>query len=1319
MKKIYLLLIVILGLAFNVQSQVVINEVYGGGGNSGSTYRQDFIELYNNGATAVDLSGWSVQYASAAGTTWAKTNLVGSIPANSYYLIQQSTGAGGTTNIPTPEVIGTIAMSATAGKIALVNNQVVLTGTCPTGAQIVDFVGFGLTANCFEGTGPTPAPSNTNSVQRIFSAGTAQDTQNNSADFTAGLPSPTNASGGADVTPPTITTLSPANGATNVGVSITATVTFNETVTKGASGTITVKRLSDDVVIQSFDITTAAVTVAGNNVSFNINVLSFNTAYYIEITAAAFKDLANNNFAGITGNSTWNFTTAAGAPVGVVGTTYSFATCSGTIPDGFTQYSVIGDQVWACTTFGHDPANPTASAPNGVQINGFSGGTNVPNQDWFISPAYDLTATTFPLLSFWSRTAFNGLPLKLKVSTDYISGDPTLATWTDINGKFPNQASNIWTLSANINLSVYKTTNVRFAFVYFSSIDDGARWTLDDILVQNSLTAPPPSMSVSATDIQFGFVATPSSSVKTFTFTGNDLIGGVTATATGSFTLSKDNVSFSPAISYTQAEANNVTSTVYVRFMPPVNGQDFTGSVTISTTGVADTIVTLKGTSIDPVNTLEVVNWNIEWFGSTTFGPTNDAQQEANVTTILNNIGADIYGLLEVVSEPRLISVVSQMPGYAYVLSNYGSHTNTSVNPPSALAEAQKLAFIYKTSIFSNVTAAPLLSQGINSAADISNPAYNYWASGRFPYMMTADVTLNGITKTVRFVLIHGKANTSPTATSYARRKAGSDTLQYTLNTLFPNDNIILLGDFNDDLDQSITAGFTTTSYSAFTTDNTHFYSPTLPLSLAGKKSTISYNDVIDHVMLSNEMQCNYMSATANILTDVTSLVVNYGTTTTDHYPVFTRYAFTPGPAATITYAGSPYCQNAGTSAIIFTGTTGGTYSSTTGLTINGTTGNITLATSTAGTYVVTYTIAATACELLYTTTTTVTITATPVATISYSGSPYCQNAGTTTVTRTGTAGGTYSSSTGLSIDPSTGTVTLGTSTAGTYTVTYTVAAAGGCTAITPTTTITISSVSIAPTGATASAMALCGAGIVNLSVQAAAGSLGTGATWKWYTGSCGGTLVGTGATLSNVAITGTTTYYVRAEGTCNTTSCASVTVTVNTQPSVTLSAAPYTSLIPGLTTILTATVTPPSATNTLVWYRNGIAVPGATASTLNASVDELGSYYVRITTINNCTAISNTLIIRDSVTDKLFITPNPNNGLFQVRYTSVNGTTTLRMLTVYDNKGARVYSKTFSVIRPYNSMNVDMRNQGRGLYFIVVSDANGNKLTEGKVIVL
>ena len=115
----------------NALGDVVISEVYGGGGNAGALYTNDFIELYNTTASPIDLSASAVQYrgALAGASSWVKTNLTGSIPANGYFLIQQAAGAGGTVALPTPNVIGTIAMGAGGGVVALTSDQVVLNCT--------------------------------------------------------------------------------------------------------------------------------------------------------------------------------------------------------------------------------------------------------------------------------------------------------------------------------------------------------------------------------------------------------------------------------------------------------------------------------------------------------------------------------------------------------------------------------------------------------------------------------------------------------------------------------------------------------------------------------------------------------------------------------------------------------------------------------------------------------------------------------------------------------------------------------------------------------------------------------------------------------------------------------------------------------------------------------------------------------------------------------------------------------------------------------------------------------------------------------------
>ena len=134
---------------------VVISQVYGGGGNSGAFYANDFIELYNRGGTTVDLTGWSVQYAAAGGTTWSATALHGQIPPGQYYLVQQAPGTGGGTPLPPPDATGSTNVGSTQGKVALVTTASALAcgADCDTATGVRDFVGYGG-ANDFE-TAPT------------------------------------------------------------------------------------------------------------------------------------------------------------------------------------------------------------------------------------------------------------------------------------------------------------------------------------------------------------------------------------------------------------------------------------------------------------------------------------------------------------------------------------------------------------------------------------------------------------------------------------------------------------------------------------------------------------------------------------------------------------------------------------------------------------------------------------------------------------------------------------------------------------------------------------------------------------------------------------------------------------------------------------------------------------------------------------------------------------------------------------------------------------------------------------------------------------
>jgi hypothetical protein len=685
----------------------------------------------------------------------------------------------------------------------------------------------------------------------------------------------TTSGGSGDVTPPSLTELSPLHTATNVSLSPTLQLTFNEAVQKG-TGNIFIKLLSDNSTVQTIALTDAAVTINNTTATIAINTLTANTGYYIEVDAGAFEDLAANDYAGFTGNGTWSFTT------GNIINNYNFNTCSSALTDGFTQFSVSGAQVWGCTTFGRNGSN-------GVQMNGFAGGP-VNNEDWLISPALNLSAAngfTVPLLSFYSRIAFNGPAPQLLVSTDYTSGDPSTATWTLIDGRFPPMFADVWTLSDSINLGAFMQTNVHFAFRYTSGVTTGARrFTLDDINISNSATPPLPSLTTDTALVDFYHKDFGSPSApKTFSFWANDITGNLTLTAPTGFELSKDNSTYGASISYTPAETINQFKMVFVRLNPLSANQGYAGLLNFSGGGISEQKVSMKGNSYPLGGTLNIVNWNLEWFGAAGLGPTDENLQQANAKTTMEYLDADIFAMAEIVDETRFASLVSSLAGgYSYVLGDFCSSGST----PAACASAQKLAFVYKTSVVSNVTARALLKT--------SPTANTNWSSGRFPYLVNATVTKNGITRNINFIILHAKAFDG--VADYNQRKGGADELKDTLDAQFSNTNVVILGDFNDDLDSTIvTAGISPrlTPFDKIVKDSTDadsYKSLTLPLSLLGLHSTFNNGDVIDHVIVSNEMASGYIGLSASLHEDVGALagIPDFSSTTSDHFPVMTRF---------------------------------------------------------------------------------------------------------------------------------------------------------------------------------------------------------------------------------------------------------------------------------------------------------------------------------------------------------------------------------------------------------------------------------------------
>jgi predicted extracellular nuclease len=228
------------GTAFALSPDVLISQVYGGGGNSGAPYKNDFVELFNRGTTPVSLSGLSVQYASATGTGNFGSNpitpLSGTLLPGQYYLVQLAGGTNGVA-LPAPDATGTVNMSGTGGKVALVTSTTGLAcngiSTACSSAQLAlikDLVGWDG-ANFYE-TSAAPATSNTTADFRNSNGCT--ETDNNSADFTAAAPAPRNTTSpqyfcSSDAAPYVAST-APANGTTEVPLNSNITINFSESV---------------------------------------------------------------------------------------------------------------------------------------------------------------------------------------------------------------------------------------------------------------------------------------------------------------------------------------------------------------------------------------------------------------------------------------------------------------------------------------------------------------------------------------------------------------------------------------------------------------------------------------------------------------------------------------------------------------------------------------------------------------------------------------------------------------------------------------------------------------------------------------------------------------------------------------------------------------------------------------------------------------------------------------------------------------------------------------------------------------------------------
>lgn len=272
------------------------------------------------------------------------------------------------------------------------------------------------------------------------------------------------------------------------------------------------------------------------------------------------------------------------------------------------------------------------------------------------------------------------------------------------------------------------------------------------------------------------------------------------------------------------------------------------------------------GDTVSKEKTFDITTWNLEWFGDAQYGPEDNLAQLRNVIRVIDSVDADLYGLQEVVNAQYFQAILDSLPRYGGVLS-FG------------IGQPQKMAFLYKRSVIDSVNSTHILK------------VPGTWGNGRYPLLFIGDATVQGVKKRIYAVVIHAKATGDVPAEDYQQRLSDAQALHEFLNTSYPDRNVIVLGDFNDDVDVS-TYNSQPSPYKSFMDDTERYNVITRRLSDKGVSSYSKGNTMLDHILVSDELASQVFIGAEKI--ENPSYIGSYITTTSDHYPVSARLFFSP-----------------------------------------------------------------------------------------------------------------------------------------------------------------------------------------------------------------------------------------------------------------------------------------------------------------------------------------------------------------------------------------------------------------------------------------
>jgi hypothetical protein len=385
-----------------------------------------------------------------------------------------------------------------------------------------------------------------------------------------------------------------------------------------------------------------------------------------------------------------------------------------------------------------------------------------------------------------------------------------------------------------------------------------------------------------------------------------ELPPGLTFTSDGSITgtpIALGTWSFTVTLSDSEGEMDSREFSLTVRAPAPDGG--------FPDGGFPDGGFPDGGSPPDGGSLFVVGHWNIEWFGSNTEGPPRstspggplDDLQIANARSVLADAGVHLWGLAEMVDTADFQILKTQLPGYDGFLSN---DPRVVLGSDYYSTQEQKLGVLYDSRLTFRDAGLILTESDFDFA-------------GRPPMRVDFATPIHGADSLLTVIVVHMKANDD--RSSYDRRQRAGAALKNYLQNYLPSDRVLVVGDWNDDVDVSITHESGTplpSPYDNFVYDPNNYAFVTRPLSLAGERSTVGFPDMVDHTLVSNELQADYVQSSAYVLRP--DWIPDYDGTTSDHYPVISHYDFSPSSTpATLTLTGPNGGTYAGGSQVVIT----------------------------------------------------------------------------------------------------------------------------------------------------------------------------------------------------------------------------------------------------------------------------------------------------------------------------------------------------------------------------------------------------------------